>query len=214
MSARKTLLVCIPCGKAVDYGFFDSFAKAIGEVMMGFNVGIITEASPYIVENRNSIARKVLEVEGKSPVKPDYALWLDSDMVFSAWQIASLIKRLEEGNEIVSGLYYNFFKGEEKPLAMRKEGGRYGLIEESELKGNLVEVDAVGFGFVAMKVEVLKRLAGKYGKRVFDMRYLEDGSLIGEDMVFCERAKEAGYKIMLDPSIVVKHIKGTIPSKK
>ena len=210
---KKTLFICIPCGKNADFGFFKSFAQSIGEIMHSWNTAIITESSPYVVESRNQISRKVLEFDKKSQLKVDYVLWIDSDMVFSPEHLKKLIGRLEEGNDIVSALYYNLFNGKEKPLAMKRAGERYELIERQKLGKGLTEVDAVGFGFIAIKFDVFRRLEGKYGNRIFDIRYLKGGSIIGEDQVFCERAKEAGYKIMLDPTILVKHIKGTIPSK-
>jgi len=211
---KKTLFICIPCGKNVETGFFRAFSQSIGEIMMSWNTAVLTESSPFIVENRNQLAAKVIEFDSKSVLKVDYVLWIDTDMIFTFEQIKQLLGRLEEGNDIVSGLCYNIFEGKEKPAVMKKAGQKYTLIEEKAIKSNdLVEVDAAGFAFIAFKLEVLKKLHQKYGRRVFDIRYLENGSLVGEDQIFCERAKEAGYKIMLDPAIVIKHIKGTIPSK-
>ena len=47
--------------------------------------------------------------------------------------------------------------------------------------------------------------------RPFDLRYLPGGGMVGEDQLFCERAKELGTKILLDTSIVVRHAKGLLP---
>jgi GT2 family glycosyltransferase len=211
---KKTLFICMPCGKNVDTGFFRAFCQSIGEIMMNWNTAVLTESSPFIVENRNQLAAKVIEFDSKSVLKVDYVLWIDTDMIFSFEQVKQLLERLEEGNDIVSGLCYNIFDGKEKPVVMKKAGQKYVFMEEKVLKNKeLIEVDAAGFAFIAFKAEVLKKLQQKYGRRIFDIRYLENGSLVGEDQVFCERAKEAGYKIMLDSAIVVKHIKGTIPSK-
>ena len=211
---KKTLFICIPCGKNVETGFFKAFTQCIGEIMLNWNTAVLAESSPFVVENRNQLAAKVLEFDSKSALKVDYVLWIDTDMIFNFEQIKRLLGRIEEGHDIVAGLCYNIFEGKEKPILMKRSGEKYAFMEEKSFKKKeLVEVDATGFAFIAFKTEVLKKLQQKYRRRIFDIRYLENGSIVGEDQIFCERAKEEGYKIMVDRSIVVKHIKGTLPSK-
>ena len=60
----------------------------------------------------------------------------------------------------------------------------------------LCEVDAVGFGALLMKMDVLDGMEFPWFK--FDD--------CGEDIYFCVRAKEHGFKVWLDPTYVLGHI--------
>ena len=63
----------------------------------------------------------------------------------------------------------------------------------------------IGMGFTAINKQVLKGL----GERPFD-RMVLNSRLYGEDLSFCHRAREAGFKIMCDPEIQVGHLRSQI----
>ena len=208
---KKNLALCIPSGKLVDFSFFRSFANSIAQIMLKWNTATITVASPMIFENRNEIVRKALQIEESNHgFKFDYMLWLDNDIVFTFEQVEKLISHLEGGADFISGVYYNPHEREIKPVAYYRNGEKYKWLEEKDLSG-VMAVDSVGFGFCAFKMELMRKIFEKYKPRPFNLRQLDDGSLVTEDQVFCERAKETGCKILLDSSVVVKHAKGYLP---
>ncbi|VVB98919.1 Uncharacterised protein [uncultured archaeon] len=213
---KKNLAICIPSGRFVDFGFFQSFANTIAETMFYCNTAVFTVASPMIFENRNELVRRVFSFEGKSGFAFDFMLWIDNDIVFNFGQVKKLLSHLEDGEDFVSGVYYNPKDGNVLPVAYFADGERYRWLEEKDVQNGgkdfgLLEVDAVGFGFCAMKMDLMREIFARHKPRPFNLRQLDDGSLVTEDQVFCERAKEAGAKIMLDSSIVVKHAKGYLP---
>jgi hypothetical protein len=211
VAEKFNLAICIPSGRFVDFHFFKSFAKSIPQILMSYNTAILPVSSPYIQENRNEIVRRALLTENKiKDFKFDFFLWLDTDMVFDQSQVGFLLRHLENGLDFVSGLYFNPKGDKLLPVAFRRKGDIYEWLQKDELSG-LMEVDAVGFGFCAFKAEIARRLSEKYNNRIFDLRYLPNGGLIGEDQVFCERVKELGFKIWLDSNILIKHAKGLIP---
>jgi len=211
MNSKKNLAICVPSGRSVDFGFFKSFALNIGQIMMTWNTVPLTVASPMIFENRNEITRKAFRVEETTPnFLIDYLLWVDNDIVFSFDHVKKLIEHLENGKDFISGTYYNPVENGIKPVAYHADKERYKWLDESELNG-VIEVDAVGFGFCAMKMDVMRKVFDKHKPRPFELRYIDDGSVATEDQVFCERAKELGYKIYLDSDLVVKHAKGYLP---
>ncbi|HIH09915.1 MAG TPA: hypothetical protein HA254_04570 [Candidatus Diapherotrites archaeon] len=211
LNTKKNLAICIPSGRFVDFSFFKSFTQSIGQIMLSYNTAVFTVSSPMIFENRNEIVRRAFAFEqSNAPFKFDYMLWLDNDIVFSFDQVKKLIGHIEAGEAFVSGVYYNPLEGGIKPVAYWAKGEGYKWLDESELKGNM-EVDSVGFGFCAFKAELMAKIFEKYAPRPFNIRLLDSGSLVTEDQVFCERAKEQGARIMLDASIVVKHAKGYLP---
>jgi hypothetical protein len=91
----------------------------------------------------------------------------------------------------------------------------------------LVEVRHTGAGFMAVKREVFERMIEAFGPEIGYTAYDCEGGhtehdffrvgvfheqenkvsrLYSEDWGFCERARELGYKIYVDPKIALKHI--------
>ena len=155
---------------------------------------------------RNYLTQKFLEVDAEF----DYIMWIDSDQVFNPEQVYMLIEKMEKNNlDIVSGKYYKRRARVTETCAFEEIGDEY-LAVIPESKG-LQEVDAVGFGFVLMRPDVLKKMQATYGQRQFEFQYLEDGiDFLGEDMTWCRRAKNIGYKIWLDNDCVIGHWGATI----
>jgi len=143
---------------------------------------------------RNLLAEKTKDVA-------DYIFFLDDDTLPP---INTITKLLSHEKHIIAGLYFAkqephfpqiFLRNEEDPT-------RYDCIENYK-KDSLIEVDTCGAGCLLVKTEVFKNLKKPYFK------YEPSGEGIprkGEDFYFCEKAKEAGYKIFCDTSIICKHI--------
>jgi len=64
-------------------------------------------------------------------------------------------------------------------------------------KNKLVECDAVGFGSVLIKVNILEKL---------EKPWFMVMTGAGEDIHFCHRAKRAGFKIFMDTSVKLAHL--------
>jgi len=85
------------------------------------------------------------------------------------------------------------------------EEGRYDTVLDYK-DGDLVEVDACGMGCMLIKKSVFEKLEEPY----FQYTPRSKTSLQkGEDYYFCEKAKDAGFKIFCDTSVICGHI-GTI----
>ncbi len=211
---KKNLAVCIPSGKLVDFGFFLSYVQSYGQMLLSWNTATFAVSSPMIFENRNEIVRRLLKFEEKNGMLFDYLLWIDNDIMFTFEDVQRLIAALDGGADFVSGVYYNPHGGTIKPVAYMARGETYDWLNENDIKsdGGLMEVDSVGFGFCAMSAQLVRKMSEKFSPRPFELRPLPDGTLVSEDQLFCERAKkEFGTKILLDPSIVVRHAKGYLP---
>ncbi|HZX20263.1 MAG TPA: glycosyltransferase [archaeon] len=211
MNQKKNIVICIPSGRYVEFAFFKSFANNIGSLMHQYNTAVLTVASPMIFENRNELLRRAFQLEESTPnFLIDYIVWIDNDIVFTFEQVKKLIEHLDSGKGFVSGVYYNPTDKGILPVAYKQNGEKYSWLRNEDLKG-LIEVDAVGFGFCAFRMDFARKLFEKFKPRPFDLRPLQDGSLVTEDQVFCERLKEIGVKIFLDSDLVVKHSKGVLP---
>ena len=188
------VLIAIPCMDQVPAPFAQSLAmirKGENEAAVAFQMGSL------IYTSRNSLAAKAIEMEA------DLILWLDSDMVFSPDLLLRLQKRMDEDElDIVTGLYFRrvppftpvIFDG----LEMTEKGCEWS--EFTEIGTDPFEVGGCGFGCVLMKAEVLMNVQGKFGCMFNPLNNM------GEDLSFCWRARECGFKIVCDPGIICGHV--------
>jgi GT2 family glycosyltransferase len=146
-----------------------------------------------IEHNRNSIVQRFLASD------KDYLLQIDSDVVPNANPLYLVDLRLD----IVSApcwIYqhknflnvYRFDKNKEFLMPL-------------DLKSNkhIVEVDATGSGVLLVSRKVLETI-----KAPFARKYDENGiAILGQDLYFCEKAREAGFKIYAHFDYISKHYK-------
>lgn len=136
----------------------------------------------------------------------DWIFHIDSDTVFRPDQFLRLLQdAIANHITLLSGIYMQkkSLEGERQPVIMRKINEKYEYIK-TELKQIINSVDAVGLGFLICKPEVYIKLKNKYGKFVFE--YENNGDeMLSEDIVWCKRAKEAGYGVYVDKNVVVGH---------
>lgn len=139
----------------------------------------------------------------------DKIFWIDSDI---AWEVKDFAKLLESEKDIVSGLYYN-----EKMTPMFSVNADDAIKEiDKILKSKKEEkIFASGFGFIAIKQGVFEKIPRPWFQTEFDIISSEDNSQsimipFGEDFSWCKRAKEQGFEIYLDPTVILSHYKKTL----
>ena len=165
--------------------------KKVDECVLAMKAGALIYAS------RDDLAVKAAQMEA------DYVLWLDSDMVFPADTLIRLFDTLKKNDlDIVSGLYFRRVPPYTPVLfdQLDMEGEKCTWTEFKEVPDELFEVGGIGFGCVLMKTDVFFDVQGKFNKM-----FTPIGGT-GEDLAFCWRARQCGYKIYVDPSIVAGHV--------
>jgi len=136
--------------------------------------------------------------------------WIDSDI---EWTPEQFLQIYESEHDIISGVYQTHPNG---TVAVNFPD-KFGRPQKTNKKDLLIdwdpiEVGGVGFGFVAMKQGVFEKMPRPWFK-IRHMLWQEEIGFevnMGEDYAWCENAKEAGFKIMLDPQVKVLHHKGTV----
>ena len=189
----KKILIAIPTMDMVPMGFAQSLAmlNKVGECVVSSVVGSL------IYDARNKLAAEAVKLEA------DYIMWFDSDMIFQADTLERLMKDLDDGRDIVSGLYFRR-SAPFSPVAFEKIQIADG--DDCEFKdyhGDLTgihEVEGVGFGCVLMRSDVIFECFSKYGTCFSPI------GKVGEDLSFCWRARELGYKIWLDADVKLGHV--------
>ena len=199
------ILIAVPCMDSVATGFASSLISLIMKQQVG-SCGHAFYTSSLIYDSRNCLAIEALKAE------TDYVLWLDSDMAFAGDTLDRLMKTMNDNNaDMVSGLYFRRippFSPVVFPHFIVNEGRGLASWEDfsSELKG-VYEVDAVGFGCVLMKTEVLKKVHAKYDD------FFSPIGRVGEDLSFCWRAKQCGCKLLVDCDVELGHIGSIMVTK-
>lgn len=190
-SKRKKILIAIPTAKYIESETF----KSIYDLKIPENYE--TEFQFFygynIAQIRNLIAHWAKNY--------DYLFSVDSDIVFEK---NTLEKLLQHDKDIVSGLYIQ--RKEEKILEIYESneiGGVKNIALEKTLKQKLIEIEACGFGCVLIKSEVIEKIG--YPQFVYKDA-LDHRNTISEDIYFCKRAKQEGFKLWADTTIVCEHI--------
>lgn len=190
-------LIAVPCMDMVHTGFMRSLLalKKSGEVEY------MIPQSTLIYDARNMIAQKAVS-DGF-----DRVLWLDSDMTFSPDLMEKLGARIDEGHDMVTGVYYTRKPPHHPVLFNRcRIENVFGMpIPDTEIfseyPADLFEVEGCGFGCVMTTTELLDAVMKEFGLFPF---YPQIG--FGEDLAFCLRVRELGRKIMCDGTIQCGHV--------
>lgn len=146
-----------------------------------------------------------------------HIMMIDSDILFEPEQIATLLNR---DVDFVSGAYAYKHTGLLQGAAKKYVAGYWDeeffkkhqifpCISTEDLKNhipNLMLMDWVGLGFSLVKTEVFTKIDYPwFTSSVINIANMTDST--SEDVGFCLKVKEAGVKIHLDPTVVVRHLK-------
>ncbi len=197
-----TIAVCVPLYGVVTANWLIAFMRFIMDSMGKYTIHLYLHEQQPVDQCRETLAAMALE-------KPcDYVMWLDSDNVMPKGGVERLIKNLEENNaDIITALYF----GKDAPhfpiIRGWRAGGFYKI--ENPALGQIIEIAGCGFGACIMKPEVLTRIKRPLFKFSQERWGYKDVT-ISEDLYFCRKAREAGFKILCDTGIVSSHIGGAV----
>ena len=162
---------------------------------------LISWNESLITRGRDKMARTFLK-----DTQFERMLFIDSDIQFSPEDVAKLWNL---DADIGVGAYRNKKADQIKGAWVNGK-----LVPLESLKGP-TEVDYAGTGFMCIKRQVFDKLAELHpqweheeneGKLfAFFQDPIEDGIHLSEDYFFVKRAKEAGFKCTLDPTINLTH---------
>ena len=187
------ILIAVPCMDQVPAPFCQSLAQIqkTGECVLAMKSGSL------IYTSRNDLATHAIQIYA------DYVMWFDSDMVFKPDTMVRMLDTMQKNDiDILTGLYFRrvppyspvlFDK-----LEMRGEACLWS--EFKTIPEGLFEVGGCGFGCVLMKTDVFFDVQSRFGNMFAPI------ANTGEDLAFCWRARNCGYKIVCDPSVICGHV--------
>lgn len=184
------------------------FAQAAPKHGIDIQIGSICGCS-VVSRARNLLAQDMLDS------KCDYLLFIDSDINFEpeaifrlmAWAsdpkkgvVAAVPRTRSETKTYIANLDYD----ENRELTMNSMG--------------LVRAERVATAFMIVRREVFETLdkahpewryydnrSGRTLPCMFDFQLTEEG-YIGEDFLFCDRVREHGFDVWIDPTITLGHM--------
>lgn len=194
-------LIAIPCMDMMH----TEFCRCLLGMEKGPDVQVTFCQSSMVYDARNTLA--AIAIDGGF----DRVLWLDSDMSFDADLLHRLGEHLDLGKDCVCGLYFSR-KSPIRPviykaLYLSQEGGKPKANADSfdeYPRDDIFPVAGCGFGAVLMTTAMLRRVQTASGLPFFP------ASGFGEDLSFCLRATQLGFKIWCDSSIKLGHVGASV----
>ncbi len=201
MQQKPKIALLLPVYGAIPSICFVNLVNFILDSLRSFPMTVSFVDSTYLPRARNMLVENFLKSGA------DYALFVDSDMLLPKNAVETL---LGHGKEVVSAHYFRRNPPYES-VAQRKAGEKYETIPEPSL-GDEFEADATGMGCMLVKREVIEKLAQQ--KPIFTVEDKENSSVKGEDVIFCDKIKAAGYKIWVSKKVRAGHFGGIVfPAK-
>lgn len=160
---------------------------------------IYTSYDSLVQRARNSLVK--LAIAGNY----DDLFFIDAD---TEWETEWFFNLLERPEPVVGGALVKKSETEGYTVKLLDKNLKYSK------DNKLIEVDGVGTGFMKISRFALDKLweisdeytsEGETHKMIFDIK-VENGDLISEDYIFCNKWKALGYKVWLDPTITCNHI--------
>ena len=190
------ILISIPCRDMISVKFVEHLMNLVKPPETYYRFG----TSGLVFDARDE------SCNGAISGKYSHVLFIDSDMYFEP---AALMKALSRNVDVLTGLYFKRKDNHEpvlyKAIDQRRftENGNvkyHGYAEiETDLDRDFFQVQGCGFGFVLVKVDVLKRMHEKY------ISWFEPIPGMGEDLSFCQRLKDFDIPIWCDTTIALGH---------
>ena len=190
--------ICVPCRDTVMTGFAFDLAKlcayeGVTRCAKGGSLMIYQVPGTLIFNQRERLADEALK-DGA-----DAILWIDSDMRFPKDALQILLSRKLP----IVGVNATTRRFPVLPTALDFDQETKDLVKvTSKDKTGLEQVLGLGFGMVLVRKEVFQKVE----KPWFWFEQTDKGGTIGEDIYFCVKAFDKGFKTVLDHDLS-KHIR-------
>lgn len=182
-------LIGVPCMEMVHIPYVDSMLK----LKKPEGTDIVHHQLSMIYVAREKLAQKCVQE------KYDWLFFIDSDMVLPP---DALLKLLAHDKPIVSGIAFKRYPPFDpcfyKKVEITDRGVR--LEHYRAWPKTLIEVDAVGMACCLIRREVFETIRENNMPPFFPI------PTTGEDIAFCLRAKQCGFKIYADTTVSCGHI--------
>ena len=137
-------------------------------------------------------------------------LFIDSDVIATADDVLRLMAQ-SGGKDITAGAYPRRSKDKNFFADLYFDEN-----QDLEFDGSLMRLERVGTGFMLIQRHVIEAMVAAHPEWFYDFKgeqvcgvfdfQNKDGRYLGEDYLFCDRAREHGFKIHIDVDISLPHV--------
>jgi hypothetical protein len=210
------IMICLPGDQ-----FSSGFLKCLIDLIKYFNKreiewDISAEYSSNIFFSRNKVMKIDPGGENRSRMtkpfngkKYDYMLWIDADAIFTPDDFKKLLRK---NKDIISGITYSDILIGKLSCGRIQEDGRQIPVMEKTFdalprnKQGLLEMDYTGFHFILIKNGVMEKVKYPW---FFPTTVKVNSNMFfpSEDLGWCMRARNRGFKIYIHPEVSLGHEK-------
>jgi hypothetical protein len=182
----------------------EPFLASLAEVVLPADTSAfdrLTVVGNFVPGQRELAVRRAIALGA------DVLVMIDDDMIFPPDALSSLIGalRADSGLALVGALYYGR-DGIRPMAATRWHSARTTTASVPAFTDGVVDVDAVGFGCVAVRVDALRGLVPPYfSTQVYVEEHAARVRICNEDFLLCERLRIAGWRTALHAGVRCKH---------
>lgn len=207
---KKKVLISTPAyDRKVDVAYMLSIIDTVRLLEIeGFEVHVqMPMQGALLVHTRNEILQRFMDLEC------DYALLVDSDL---GWDPEAVMRLIIADKEISGGVY----------PARDGKGYKFGACTEDDGKiircpeTQLLKMNFIPAGFMLVKRSAIEKMQQQFPELYYEPKNINssfsrgyclfntevwNGEFWGEDYVFCQRARDSGVDIWVDPLIEFNH---------
>lgn len=215
------IIFCIP-GNSFSRNFLLAWTELIASMQRhGHQILLSTNYDANIYYARLKclgvdVLRGIDQKPFNGEIDYDFLMWIDSDVIFKPEDILKLINY---NLDIVSGCYImrdnvNYPIVEDLNYDYFLKHSSFQFINKDTLKQkrSLFEAAYVGFGFLCIKKGVFEAMKYPFFEPVRMIINDNIQDYASEDVSWCINIRKLGFKIMVDPTIIVGHEKTLILS--
>jgi len=181
------ILILMPMYKSMDAHCVISLIDFIQNLHEdGHTARIVFTHGFNAAKARKQLAWHAVEKEGF-----EYVLWLDTDHVYKTENLYKLVERMEKDNLPMLSATYTMHGCPDTAHGIT-EGDKFRHFTQDELKKGVIDCTVVGFGFLVMRWEFLKKMWDTFGDNLF---VLDAKDNCTEDVKFCRCALDEGYRV-------------------
>ena len=171
---------------------YSHFSYSLGNLiktttLMGIEVHLFFDASTILINQRENLINQAIEV------KSEWALWLDSDMMFPP---TTLLRMLAHNQDIVACNYMKRSYPFKSVAFMDTNDWESWVPLQSE--DELLTVEAIGMGCVLMRTSVFEKLNRPYFEYTYQYQTKDWG---GEDFTLFKKLNKLGYQVKVDTNL-------------
>lgn len=194
------IAICIPARGQMEVATaFDLVAMCAYTIKTTkHDIDLFTSAGTLIFDQRNNLVKTALDI------KADYLLFVDADMRFPK----DTLKILMSHNKDIIGVNATTRSEPVKPTAknfvVNEDQSVDWIPIYSNAKSGIEKADGIGCGVMLVNTKVFKAMEEPY----FYFEQLPNNKLLGEDIYFCIKAKDAGFDTWVDHDLSkgIRHI--------